>query len=143
MIDPNVSNAESIALLASSDYEVLYAQSQEANAKLKADLEAVRQSAERAGHPDARPGQTAEAGKAQLIRERGAAGFLNASRADKLRAIGIHDPASVDDTLLARAWGLGNDGTVLKDLHLTNKGRTRQLREAALILDIFGKRPKQ
>lgn len=85
-------------------------------------------------HPlkDAKPASTA----AQVRAQWGAVRFLNATRAEKLTALGV-DPNGVDDNLLQKGFGRGNDGKVAGELMRMSPLRYRQLKESAIILGIY------
>jgi hypothetical protein len=59
------------------------------------------------------------------------------TRAEKLAGIGV-DPSTSDD-LLRRIFGRGADGAVGNDLMKSSPARYRLLKEASLILDIYGR----
>jgi hypothetical protein len=117
----------------SSEYEALYGEVQAENERLKAVIAASR-IAPVTEHPlkDAKPSITAERVKALV----GQHGVNKMTRSEKLASLQI-DPTSVDDTLLRKCFGRGNDGSAALELHKTSPLRYRQLKEASLLLGIF------
>jgi hypothetical protein len=63
--------------------------------------------------------------------------LLKMTRDEKLQSLGV-DPASVTDDGLKKIFGRGNDGKMGGDLQKTSPARYAQLREAALLLNVYG-----
>ena len=119
-----------------SDYERLYAESREENARLNAVLAAARISTRPSSeHPqkDLKPAITAARFKASIS----PVDFLKLSRDQKLLGIGL-DPAGVDDGYVRRVFGRGADSALGVELMKTSPLRYRQLKEAAEVLGLYG-----
>ena len=75
----------------------------------------------------------------EQVRDRmGRATWFQLSEAGKLTALGL-DPSSVDKTQLRSLFGKSTDTAFAVDFMKTNPHRYKQLRQAALALDITGK----
>jgi hypothetical protein len=116
------------------NYEEMYRSQREENERLGNIIAAGRLAPSQA-HPDKdrKPGVTADRLKAML----GPVGFLRASRAEKLTGLGLN-PSEISDAGLTKLFGKGNNGKESSDLHKTNPFRYRQLREAAIVLNLYG-----
>jgi hypothetical protein len=116
------------------DYEALYAESRAENERLKAVLDAARLSA--GGGAPARPSAKAAVSADRVRALLGPVGFLNTTRDEKLKALGV-DPASVTDDGLKKLFGRGADFQAAQDLQRSNPGRHATLRECAKILNLY------
>jgi hypothetical protein len=114
-----------------SDFESLYTQQKEENARLQAILTAGRVSKPTALQ-SAKATVLAEQVKAQL----GPVTFYKLNRDEKLQAVGV-DPKSITNEGLLKIFGRGSDGSVGRDLNNSSPQRYAQLRQAALILNLF------
>jgi hypothetical protein len=120
-----------------TDYQLLYEESRAENERLGKVLQAARLgNTPSASHPqqDAKPAVTAERFKALV----GPVQFLKMTRFEKLVGLGL-DPATVDDEYLRKVFGRGADGKYGQELFKTNRLRYRELKNAADILDIYGR----
>ena len=118
-----------------SDFEEMYHQRGEEIARLEAVLSATRRNATPIAHPQAtlKPGITAERFKAMT----GKVEFLNLTRDQKLAGMGL-DPKAISDSQLRQTFGKGADAALGADLMKVSPLRYRQLKEAALVLNIYG-----
>ena len=99
---------------------------------MKSQLGAVREN--RAAKADTRTVDTME-----QVRERvGRATWFQLSESGKLTALGL-DPSTVDKMQLRTLFGAKTDTALAVDFAKTNPYRYRQLRQAALALNITGK----
>ena len=128
------SSTEEFHEVTPSDFQALHTEAQAEIERLKAVIAAGR-IAPVSEHPqaNAKPAVTAQRLTAML----GTHGVNRLTRAEKIQALGL-DPNGVSDDLLRACWGRGNDGAALSELHKTSPLRARQLREAAILLNIFG-----
>jgi hypothetical protein len=123
---------ESDARKASNEYYHLYEAQKRENEALKSQLGAVREN--RAAKADTRTVDTME-----QVRERvGRATWFQLSESGKLTALGL-DPSTVDKMQLRTLFGAKTDTALAVDFAKTNPYRYRQLRQAALALNITGK----
>jgi hypothetical protein len=123
--------AEELKAQKPSDFESLYEQEKEANARLQAIITAGRVN-KPAAPPNAKATVLAEQVKAQL----GPVTFYKMTRDEKLQAVGV-DPKSITNEGLSKIFGRGSDGSVGRDLNNSSPQRYAQLRQAALILGLF------
>jgi hypothetical protein len=115
-----------------NEYYHLYEQQKAETEALKAQLGAVREN--RAAKADTRTVDTME-----MIRKRvGRATWFQLSEAGKLSAMGL-DPASVDKNQLRTLFGASTDTAFAVDFMKTNPYCYRQLKQAAMALNITGK----
>ncbi|HMH13270.1 MAG TPA: hypothetical protein VK578_09195 [Edaphobacter sp.] len=116
------------------DWQALYLEQKEQTDLLQNVITAARigQSSNPA-NKDAKPAITAERFKRMVDPVE----FLRMTRDNKLRGLGI-DPASITDETLRQLFGRGNDGKLAGDLSKSNLGRYYLLKEAALVLNIYG-----
>lgn len=117
------------------DFEQLYTEQRAENDRLKAVMVAARIEGKPVHAPgaDRKPAVTAE----HIKRSLGPLAMHNLTRDQKLQSLGV-DPAAVSDSALKKLFGKGNDGVAAKDLHLSNPLQYRTLREASLILNLYG-----
>ena len=118
------------------DYEALYQDQRAENERLKAILDAARLSSAGRGSPAARPSTKATVSSDRVRALLGPVGFLNTSRDEKLKALGV-DPASITDDGLKKLFGRGADFQAAQDLQRSNPGRHATLRECAKILNLY------
>lgn len=133
---PTEAEAAALAALTTTpkpDYEALYNEKTAEVERLQTVLTAGRLAANRPDNRSSKPQITAERVKALV----GNAGLLKMSRAEKLASIGV-DPNSVTDELLRRIFGRGADGAVGQDLMKSDPARYGLLKQAAIILNIYG-----
>jgi hypothetical protein len=123
--------AEALKAQKPSDFESLYEQRKEENARLQAILTAGRVS-----RPTAPQSVKATVLAEQVKARLGPATFHQMTRNEKLQAVGV-DPKSITNEGLSKIFGRGNDGTVGRDLMRTSPQRYAQLRQASLILNLF------
>jgi hypothetical protein len=122
-------------VLTPSDYQKLYEEGRAENERLSAVIAAARLSAvPSAAHPqrDMKPSVTADRFKGLI----GPYEFQKLTRDQKLIGMNL-DPASVDDAYLKKVFGRGADGALGSELMKTSPFRYRQLKEAALVLNIY------
>jgi hypothetical protein len=123
---------ESDARNQSNEYYRLWEQQRQENEALKAQLGAVREN--RAARADTRTVDTME-----QVRDRiGRAAWFQLPESGKLTAMGL-DPASVDKQQLRSLFGRHTDTALAVDLMKTSPYRYKQLKQAALALNITGK----
>ena len=115
------------------DYKALYEGQAAKTAQLEAVIAAGRLQSSTAKGDDRKPAVTAQRLKAML----GPVGWLNSTRDEKLVGLGLN-PREVDDNLLKKLFGRGNDGKAAQDLHKQNPYRYRVLKEASEALDVYG-----
>lgn len=116
----------------SNEYYHLYEQQRAENEALKAQLGAVREN--KTARTDTRRVDSME-----MVRDRmGRAQWFQLSEAQKLTSLGL-DPQTVDKQQLRSLFGAKSDGSYAVDFQKTNPFRYRQLREAALALNVTGK----
>jgi hypothetical protein len=115
-----------------NEFYHLYTAQKAENEALKAQLGAVRENRE--ARSDKRTVDTME-----QVRDRmGRATWFQLTEAQKLSALGL-DPSTVDKNQLRTLFGAKSDGSYAVDFQKTNPYRYKQLREAALALNITGK----
>ena len=115
-----------------NEYFHLYNQQKAEAEALKTQLGAVREN--RTARADTRTVDTME-----QVRERvGRANWFQLSEAGKLTALGL-DPATIDKAQLRTLFGKHTDTAAAVDFSKVNGYRYKQLRQAALALDITGK----
>jgi hypothetical protein len=123
---------ESDARNQSNEYYRLWEQQRQENEALKAQLGAVREN--RVARADTRTVDTME-----QVRDRiGRAAWFQLPESGKLTAMGL-DPASVDKQQLRDLFGRHTDTALAVDLMKTSPYRYKQLKQAALALNITGK----
>jgi len=116
----------------SNEYYHLYNQEKKARETAEAQLGAVRENRE--AKADTRTVESME-----QVRERvGRAMWFQFSESQKLTALGL-DPATVDKNQLRSLFGAKSDGAYAVDFMKTSPYRYRQLKQAALALNITGK----
>ena len=123
--------AEELKAQKPSDFESLYEQQKEENARLQAILTAGRVSKPTAPQ-SAKATVLAEQVRARL----GDVAFHQLTRDERLLSVGV-DPKSITNEGLSKIFGRGNDGSVGRDLMRTSPQRYAQLRQAALITNLF------
>ncbi len=110
----------------------LYQQQKAETEALKAQLGAVREN--RTAKADTRTVDSME-----QVRDRmGRATWFQLPESGKLTALGL-DPSTVDKTQLRALFGRHTDTSLAVDFQKTNPYRYRQLKQAALALNITGK----
>ncbi len=115
-----------------NEYYHLYNQEKAAREAAETSLKAVREN--RTARADTRTVDTME-----QVRERvGRAAWFQLSEAGKLTAMGL-DPATIDRPQLRKLFGAKSDGAFAVDFMKTNPYRYKQLRQAALALNVTGK----
>lgn len=116
-----------------SDWETLYAESQEENTRLKAVISSARlaPTADHSGK-DLKPAVTFERLTALL----GTHGVNKLTRSEKISALG-ENPANIDDAFLHKCFGKGNDGSAAADLFKTSPLRYRTLKEISKALQLY------
>lgn len=131
----NEQSALSPAVRPDSDWEALYASSQAENTRLHDVLTAsqLSKAPSTQGH-SVKAAVTAKRVTALL----GAAAVMKLSRDQKVHSLGV-DPKSITDDGLQKLFGRRQDGKTAIDLHKTNPARYAQLREVALILNLYAK----
>ena len=128
--------AESLAsatTLANNPSHQLYLQAKQENEALKTALGAVREN-RAAKAADTRTVDTME----QVRGRMGHAAWFQLSEAGKLTALGL-DPNTVDRAQLRTFFGRNTDTAAAVDFSKVNGYRYKQLRQAALALNITGK----
>jgi hypothetical protein len=116
----------------SNEYYHLYNQEKQAREAAEAQLTAVREN--RTARADTRTVDTME-----MVRERvGRTTWFQLTEAQKLTALGL-DPASVDKVQLRTLFGKNTDTAAAVDYARAQPFRYKQLRQAALALNITGK----
>ncbi len=117
---------------APSDYEALYKEQKADNERLQAVITANRNSKPNLAPQSVKAAVLADRVKAQL----GPVGFLKATRDEKLMVLGV-DPKSITDDGLQKIFGKRNDPSLGKDLMRSSPARYAQLRQAALLLNLY------
>jgi hypothetical protein len=134
MIDPKIEPVAP-AVPEAVDYSLMYSEMREENTRLKAIMTAARIEGKPVHAPgaDRKPAVSAE----HVRRSLGPLAMHNMTRNQKLEALGLN-PEAVSDGALKKLFGRGNDGVAAKDLHNADPLRLKQLREAALLLNVYG-----
>jgi len=127
----NEEKAEALKAHKPSDFESLYAEQKEENARLQAVITAGRIS-----KPAAPQSAKATVLAAQVKAQLGPVTFYKMTRDEKLQAVGV-DPKSITNEGLSKIFGRGSDASVGRDLSNSSPQRYAQLRQAALILNLF------
>jgi hypothetical protein len=121
--------------VASEDYKALYEQQKAQTESLQAVIDATRigKTSSLPSDKGTKPSMTAERFKRMVDPVE----FIRMTRDNKLRGIGV-DPASVTDEALRALFGKGADGKLSCDLFKSNSTRYYLLKQAALVLNIYG-----
>lgn len=122
---------ESEAVKEQNEYYHLYNQEKAAREAAETALKAVREN--RTARADTRTVDTME-----QVRERvGRAAWFQLSEAGKLAALGL-DPATIDKPQLRKLFGRHSDGVFAVDYQKVQPYKYKQLKQAALALNITG-----
>lgn len=130
----NEQHTEPVTAVTPSAYEAMYHAERAKADQLREVLAAARINPDKPAAKDAGgPVKSADQVRAQL----GQVQLLNMTREAKLATLGIVD-ASVTNQLLRGLFGRGNTGQLAKDLMLVSPTRYALLKQASLLLGIYG-----
>jgi len=115
------------------DYALINAELRAEVDRLRATVASVTRAPQPLSHSEARPAISAD----KFERTVGRVAILNMSRDQKVAGLG-HDPASIKDSYVRSLFGKGNSGVEAADLMRANPKRYRELKEVALLLNIYG-----